>query len=229
MELKQGSRGQEIKDLQILINQYYGSEVLIPDGVFGPKTTNVIKKFQKENSLVPDGIVGPKTMQALQKTSVCHGCSIKKSKRSIQYLIVHCSATPQGREVSCDTIRKIHIQQRGWRDIGYHYLIHLDGSIECGRDVDQSGAHTEGYNSGSIGICYIGGTDLKGKPLDTRTPEQKEALLDLLKDLKTLYPEALIKGHRDFSPDKNKNGIIEPSEYIKACPCFDASQEYKNL
>ena len=105
---------------------------------------------------------------------------------------------------------------RGFAEIGYHYLVHLDGRIEDGRDVDKAGAHTSGYNAHSIGICYIGGVEKDGlKPKDTRTDAQKDALVRLLKELRALYPQATIHGHREFAN--------------KACPSFDARSEYKNL
>ena len=121
-------------------------------------------------------------------------------------------------------------------DIGYHYVVTLDGRVHLGRDVDQAGAHVSGYNANSIGVVYVGGLENrpgtpynKLKPKDTRTDAQKEALLSLLIDLRKLYPQAVIQGHRDFSPDRNHNGTIEPSEWIKACPSFDAKTEYRKL
>ena len=141
--------------------------------------------------------------------------------RDIDKIIVHCSATQEGKDISVDTIRKWHVEGRGWADIGYHYVVALDGSIDYGRPIHKQGAHVKGHNKGSIGICYIGGVEAErgdnGKWIakDTRTPEQKEALLDLLKMLKRLHPEATINGHREYA--------------AKACPCFDANKEYKLL
>lgn len=132
--------------------------------------------------------------------------------RKITKIIVHCTATPEGREASREEVRKWHLQ-RGFTDIGYHYLIHLDGKVDKGRDEEVIGAHCTGYNHDSIGVCYVGGCDAAMKPKDTRTPAQKTALLTLLKDLKRKYPDAKIYGHRDFAP--------------KACPSFDAKTEYK--
>ncbi len=137
--------------------------------------------------------------------------------RKINKIIVHCSATQEGKDISVDTIRKWHLK-RGWRDIGYHFIISLDGEIQEGRPVEQTGAHTKGHNYDSIGICYIGGVESErgknGKWIakDTRTPEQKEALEDILCSLKTLYSSARIYGHNEFSN--------------KSCPCFNASEEY---
>jgi N-acetylmuramoyl-L-alanine amidase len=135
--------------------------------------------------------------------------------RSINKIIVHCTATPEGRPVTVNEITRWHLA-RGFTTIGYHYVIYLDGSINAGRHESQAGAHTQGHNANSIGICYVGGMDKDNrKPKDTRTPEQKAALIALLKNLKAKYPSATIHGHRDFAN--------------KACPSFDATTEYKSL
>ena len=135
--------------------------------------------------------------------------------RKIKEIIVHCSATPEGKDYSVDTIRKWHLQ-RGFSDIGYHYIIYRDGSIHTGRNESVIGAHCKGHNSNSIGVCYIGGVAADGKtPKDTRTSEQRQSLLKLLKELKAKYPKASIHGHRDFAN--------------KACPSFDATKEYSSI
>jgi N-acetylmuramoyl-L-alanine amidase len=135
--------------------------------------------------------------------------------RTIKELIVHCTATPEGKYFDAADIDRWH-KQRGWSGNGYHFVILLDGTIEYGRDLKKSGAHTRGRNSSSIGITYIGGMDANmQKAKDTRTEAQKESMLLLLKTLKKLHPEAVIYGHRDFSS--------------KACPSFDAKTEYENL
>lgn len=140
---------------------------------------------------------------------------LKKSTRKIDEIIVHCSATPEGREVTVADIDKWH-RARGFKGIGYNYVIYLDGSVHEGRNVNVGGAHCTNHNSRSIGVCYIGGVAKDGKtPKDTRTEAQKDALLALLKELKALYPIAKIHGHRDFAN--------------KACPSFDATKEYKGL
>lgn len=129
--------------------------------------------------------------------------------RQINKIIIHCSATPEGRDVTVDDIRRWHKNDFGWTDIGYHYVIHLDGSIHPGRPESTQGAHCSGHNSDSIGVCYIGGlaTDCK-TPKDTRTPEQCAALDWITEDLKTRYPGAKVYGHNYFNPNK-------------ACPCFE--------
>ena len=134
--------------------------------------------------------------------------------RKITKIIVHCADTPDGRDDKAADIRRWH-KARGFNDIGYHYVVDLDGTIEPGRDVTIAGAHTTGHNADSIGVCYIGGADTDMKPKDTRTEEQKTALRLLLKYLVQKYPGAKIYGHRDFAQ--------------KACPSFDAKTEYKEL
>lgn len=142
---------------------------------------------------------------------------MKKSKRIINYIVVHCSATPEGRAHTAKDIDQWH-KQRGFAEIGYNYVILLDGTIQEGRDIDKIPAHVENFNKNSIGVCYIGGIDKNTlKPKDTRTEAQKKALLTLLRELKKIYPNAEILGHRDF-PKVNK-----------ACPCFNAQVEYKNI
>ena len=134
--------------------------------------------------------------------------------RKINLIVVHCTASPAGRHVSVADVDRLH-RQRGFRSIGYHYLIDIDGKIEVGRPLEQIGAHAKGYNANSIGICYVGGLDRNGKPADTRTPAQKLSIINLLKSLKARFPAARIIGHRDVA--------------AKACPCFDATSEYAAL
>ena len=135
--------------------------------------------------------------------------------RLVKEIIIHCSATREEQQVSVDTIRDWHLA-KGWNDIGYHFYIDLDGTINKGRDIDKIGAHCKGHNRNSIGICYCGGVEADGKtPKDTRTKEQKDSLLHVLKTLKAMYPEAVIYSHNEFAN--------------KACPSFDATEEYKNI
>ena len=135
--------------------------------------------------------------------------------RRIDLIIVHCSATPENKSFTVADIDRLH-RQRGFAQIGYHYVIYLDGTIHKGRPIELVGAHCQGHNSHSIGICYIGGLAADNKtPKDTRTAAQKAALLKLLKELKTEFPSAKIHGHRDFA--------------AKACPSFDATKEYAHI
>lgn len=195
-----------------------------PDGVFGQITHDAVVEFQRCEGLEPDGIVGTATLTKLLAAKF----SVKKSRRRIDAIVIHCTATKPDVDWTADDVRKVHKKQ-GWSDIGYHYLIRLDGTIDNGRDVDLIGAHVSGHNNHTIGVCYVGGLDAFGNPRDTRTLNQKDSLLNLLKMLRATYPKAIIKGHRDYSPDKNGNGTIEPSEWIKSCPCFDAITEYMTV
>jgi len=148
--------------------------------------------------------------------------------RAVNKIVIHCSATPEGRNISAATIDGWH-RKRGFNQIGYHYVIALDGKIEAGRPVNIMGAHVAGGgNRASIGIAYIGGVDAKLKPKDTRTEAQKLALIKIIKILKNIYPDASIHGHRDYSKDKDGDGV-EAHEYMKACPCYNAEQEYYEL
>ena len=136
--------------------------------------------------------------------------------RKINKIIIHCSATPAHQNFSAKDIRDWHVKGNKWSDIGYHYIVRLDGSMEYGRPLEVPGAHCKGHNKNSIGICYIGGMDKSMECWeDTRTPKQTKSLLELLKVLKKFHPEAKIHGHRDFSK--------------KDCPSFDAANEYKNI
>lgn len=135
--------------------------------------------------------------------------------RQITELILHCSATAEGKDFSIADITRWH-RARGFRTIGYHYVVYRDGSVHKGRGEAEVGAHCLGHNARSIGICYIGGLAADNKtPKDTRTAAQRAALLALLQTLKKKYPHATIHGHREFA--------------AKACPSFDAAAEYATL
>lgn len=201
---KKGSRGEMVRQIQKALN-------LLADGIYGEVTAEAVRAFQTENGLKADGIVGPATLAKLIPVRW------KRSKRRITEIIVHCSATPEGKDYTVLDIRKWHKQQ-GWSDIGYHYVVYRNGHIEAGRDADIIGAHCEGHNAHSIGVCYIGGCARDGRtPKDTRTLAQKAALISVLTELKQMYPGAKIYGHRDF----DKHG--------KKCPSFDAKEEYKKI
>lgn len=145
--------------------------------------------------------------------------------RIINTIIIHCSATIEAINYTVENIRQWHLK-RGFKNIGYHYVIYRDGTINDGRPISEPGAHCEGFNEHSVGICYIGGLDSNFKSKDTRTPEQKKALADLITYLKNLYPIKLIAGHRDFSADLNGDGIISKNEWMKDCPCFEVKDEF---
>ncbi len=137
------------------------------------------------------------------------------------WLVVHVSATRPSQDFGAVDIDRMH-RAKGWQGIGYHFVIRRNGKVETGRALNQVGAHVEGWNSTSVGICLIGGIDDAGRPQNNATAAQMAALEQLLRELKGRYLHATICGHRDLSPDRDRDGVIEPHEHIKACPCFDA-------
>lgn len=214
-----------------------------PDGIWGKLTTEALKNWQREHGLTADGIAGPRTLAAmgieavtpktgassaaLSQVTACYGgktLTLRKSKRRIDDIIVHCTASREGQAMTVEQIRQDHIKNNHWSDIGYQYVVYLDGTVHLGRDVDISGAHADGHNSHSIGVVYVGGVEnrpgvayknLKAK--DTRTEAQKATLMALLMDLRKLYPKARIIGHRDVDT------------HGKDCPSFEAKEEYRNI
>ena len=236
MTYREGSRGPMVAMIQKAVGCY-------PDSIWGKLTTEAVKAFQKAHSLTADGIAGPRTLAAmgieavtpktgassaaLSQVTACYGgktLTLRKSKRRIDEIIVHCTASREGQAMTVEQIRQDHIKNNHWSDIGYQYVVYLDGTVHLGRDVDISGAHADGHNSHSIGVVYVGGVEnrpgvayknLKAK--DTRTEAQKATLMALLMDLRKLYPKARIIGHRDV----DRKG--------KACPSFDAKEEYNKI
>lgn len=132
--------------------------------------------------------------------------------RTIDSIILHCTATPAGRAVTVDDVRRYHVEHNGWADIGYHYLIYLDGSVHAGRPLEKAGAHTKGHNAHSVGVAYVGGLDAQGRPADTRTTAQRVALHRLVDQLQRRFPGATVHGHNEYSP--------------KSCPCFNVRAEF---
>ena len=132
--------------------------------------------------------------------------------RSITEIIIHCSATAEGRDFGVADIRRWHKAQ-GWTDVGYHYVVRLDGTVQEGRALSEPGAHCKGHNAHSIGICYVGGLAADGRtPKDTRTTAQRAALRALVDRLQRQFPAATVHGHCEFA--------------AKACPCFDVRAEF---
>lgn len=147
-------------------------------------------------------------------------------RSNIDTIMIHCTATPSGREVSVAELDAWHKAANfepyvtpGGKKVyaGYHLLVHIDGSYERIRPDSQRGQHCrqEDMNNRAVAVCYVGGCDNNNKPCDTRTEPQKKTLLTLVRTLKGRYPHAQVVGHRDYAP--------------KACPCFDAKSEYKNI
>jgi N-acetylmuramoyl-L-alanine amidase len=135
--------------------------------------------------------------------------------RDIKYIAVHCTAGPATQTTKA--IKDYWKNNLGWKSVGYHYLINADGTIEQLAQESEVTNGVAGFNSVIVNISYKGGVDANNKPKDTRTPQQKESILKLLKELKKRYPKAIIQGHKDFPNVK------------KACPSFEAKTEYKNI
>ena len=146
--------------------------------------------------------------------------------RNIKYIAVHCTASHQSMTIEG---LKQEFKRKGWISPGYHYVVCPDGKITQLLDEEKVSNGVKGFNSVSINVAYIGGIDTNGKTTDNRTDEQKASLRSLLKMLHKKYPTAVIQGHRDFSQDLNKDGKVTPNEWMKACPCFNAKEEYDNL
>ncbi len=144
--------------------------------------------------------------------------------RTINLIVIHCSATREDKTFTERDVDVAH-RARGFRCAGYHFYIRKDGAIKTMRPLREVGAHVLGYNAHSIGICYEGGLDKAGKPADTRTPEQKHSMQVLVLTLRKDFPGCRVTGHRDLSPDRNKDGVIEANEWLKFCPCLEVGNE----
>lgn len=144
--------------------------------------------------------------------------------RKIDMIVIHCSATRADVPLSPRQLDEMH-RKRGFDGCGYHYYVRHDGEICTMRPVDRPGAHAKGYNQHSIGVCYEGGLDEQGRPADTRTELQKRSLRVLVRVLAMDFQTRRIVGHRDLSPDLDGDGVIEPEEWTKVCPCFDVGTE----
>ncbi|MBS1444529.1 MAG: N-acetylmuramoyl-L-alanine amidase [Prevotella sp.] len=136
------------------------------------------------------------------------------SPLSVRFLVIHCSATRADRNYTDKQLMRDH-KKRGFRTVGYHFYVHKDGSITQFRKLLEVGSHARPYNRCSIGICYEGGLDDEGRPADTLTRAQYDAMWNLLRKLKITFPQAKIVGHRDL-----------PGTTPKACPCFDAAKKF---
>jgi N-acetylmuramoyl-L-alanine amidase len=209
------------KDVQLrLMAIGYALPKFGADGFMGEETAAALKQFQRARGIPVSGVADARTVTELfppakpviGSKAEAALASQPKATRSINEIIVHCTATPEGRDVSVDTIRGWHIGQ-GWKDIGYHWVVKLDGSIEAGRPEAMVGSHVAGHNTGTLGVVYVGGVAADGKtPKDTRTPAQKAALLDLVKALIAKYPTVKkVTGHNQYA--------------AKACPSFDVRKD----
>lgn len=146
--------------------------------------------------------------------------------RKIERIFVHCTAGSQHQSIAD---LRAEFKRKGWVNPGYNYVVEANGNVVQLLPDEQISNGVQGYNSTAINVAYLGGIDSSGKGVDNRTDEQKKALREVLRELKAKYPDAVILGHRDISPDTNGNGIVDPWERIKECPVFDAKEEYKDL
>ena len=137
--------------------------------------------------------------------------------RKIDLIVIHCSASRADRDFTETDLEVCH-RRRGFNGIGYHFYIRKNGDIKTTRPIERIGAHAKGFNRTSIGNCYEGGLDCT----EWQIHSMHVLVLALLRD----YPGCRVCGHRDLSPDLNGNGEIEPEEWVKACPCFDAEEEW---
>ena len=214
--LKRGSKGNDVKAVQTALK-------IEADGIFGVITEFAVKAFQRDHNLVVDGIVGDQTWASLfppfHVAEKDNQLVLRKSVRKLTEILVDCTATPEGNDTTVEAIRKAHMREKGFSDIGYHYVVYLDGSIHEGRSVHQAGAHCSGHNSNSIGVVYVGGVENipgvpyeKLPPKDTRTSAQKKALLKLVKALMKLYrlPSSRVFGHYQFANKACPSFKIEP-------------------
>ena len=135
--------------------------------------------------------------------------------RQITGIVIHCSASANGdARVTRDVIDKWH-REKGWSEIGYHYVIEIDGFTNSGRELERIGAHVAGSNAKTVGICMIG--------TDKFSVKQWNSLNAMVRELREKYPEASVMGHRDYSPDKDGDGVVEPWEFLKTCPGFSVA------
>lgn len=197
---------------------------LVVDGIAGPQTKTAIKRAlepvkparpEPDKSAMYQTII-PASSGLIVAAPPPNVSSLRllDTARFIEEIVNHCAATPEGRDFTVADIRSWH-KQRGFSDVGYHYVIYLDGRIMLGRPIGQQGAHTvdHGKNRGTIGICYIGGVSADGRtPKDTRTPAQKSSLLWLNQQLVARFPTIKrITGHNQYA--------------AKACPSFDVRKD----
>lgn len=161
-------------------------------------------------------------MSAAGQITPDSGC-VSRGMRTISLIAVHCSATLAGRPFSAADIRSMHVTGNRWSTIGYHAIIEIGGRVVDTLPHSTPGIHIRGHNRSSVALCYIGGIAANGKSDDTRTAAQRDSMAATLRKWRALYPDARIRGHRDLSPDRDGDGVVEPHEWLKDCPCFDVA------
>jgi len=196
---------------------------LVVDGRVGPQTLTALKQFnhpievhrpEPDKSAMAAPAPATDAVHPAGAAPPPNAASLKllETSRPIKELIWHCAATPEGKDFTVDDIRAWH-RQRGWSDVGYHYIVYRDGRIMLGRPVGQTGSHVAGRNTGTVGCCYIGGVSADGKaPKDTRTPAQKSSMLWLTEQLIKKHRIPKVTGHNDHTN-------------AKACPSFKVGSD----
>lgn len=236
--LKRGLRGAAVRDLQLLLaittDGDFGPATekavrsaqermgLVADGIAGPQTLKALKaaaapvkpgRAEPDKSAMetPAPAVDAQPSQAGEPPNL-HAVQLLDTARPISEIIVHCAATPEGKDFTVADMRAWH-KQRGWSDIGYHYVIYRDGRVMLGRPVGQVGSHVAGHNTGTIGISYVGGVSADGKTAkDTRTDAQRASLLWLVRELRRKHRNIkAVTGHNQYA--------------AKACPSFDVRKD----
>lgn len=142
--------------------------------------------------------------------------------RDIRYIVLHTTATKLDTKV--ESIQRYWKTELGWKNPGYHFMYDKEGKEYQLAPLEQICNGVQGYNKYCVHLATIGGMNDKGEYVDNRTEAQKQAVERRVRLLHAQFPKAIIQGHRDFSPDKNKNGIIEPHEWIKACPLYSVKE-----
>ncbi len=203
------------------VRDFQASHGLVVDGKVGVQTMTALKRSTaapkagkpepaKGGIMVPVPGTVPSSEVAAAPSNV-GGLKLLATARPIHEIIIHCTATPEGKDYTVDDIRAWH-KQRGWSDIGYHYVVARDGRVFAGRPIGQIGAHVEGHNTGTIGISYIGGLTRDGLTAkDTRTAAQRSSLLWLTRQLVDKFPVIKVTGHNQYAN--------------KACPSFDVRKD----
>lgn len=231
--------GSPKSDMVARIQEFLGCKPV--DGLFGPKTKAAVQAFQREKGLKVDGVVGPQTLalmfpkngenmltQEVGQTEFVLTQKAPQTSRTITHIFVHCTGGDQS--TTPKQLLDYFYKQKGWSRPGYHYVVSADGKVTQLWPESKYSNGVKNMNSHSINIAWIGGVDKKHPDgFDNRTQAQKDALVAVLKELRRKYPKAVIMGHRDTSPDLNHNGIVDPWERIKLCPCFDAKIEYAKI
>lgn len=144
-------------------------------------------------------------------------------RKSTEYVVWHCSATPPSQDIGAGQIQQMH-KARGFDDIGYAMVVRRDGRVEPGEDLRKRAAHVKGLNNFSVGICMIGGVDEDDNPENNFTEAQWKAAKHVYEFFTLLYPDAKHVGHRDLSPDLDGDGRVKRHEFLKACPCYSVAQ-----